>query len=79
MARPSIQLDTTVFIKMYSLDIKLSIIAASFGVSIRKIETLRNYLNLPLRRKKVVYDENEFKRLFQSGVTYPEMAKILGM
>jgi len=58
MARPKIRLDTTILIKIYSLGIKLSIIATSFGVSIRKIETLRNDLNLPLRNGKVVYDEN---------------------
>jgi hypothetical protein len=77
--RPSIQLDTAIVKRMYSLGIKMSIIAASFGVSIAKIRTVRDEHNLPLRRKKVIYNENEFRGLFESRITYNEMAKQLGM
>ena len=65
---------------MYNDDgIKLSVIASHFGVSIGTIQKNRNYLNLPLRNKKVVYDENEFRRLFNSGVNYDTMAEKLSM
>jgi len=55
---------------MYKDDVKLAVIALYFGVSSHKIQETRDDLNLPHRIKKVVYDENEFKRLFRQGVPY---------
>ena len=60
-------------------DIKLSVIASHFGVSIATIQKNRNYQNLPLRNERVVYDKNEFERLFQDGETYKNMSKKLNM
>ena len=65
---------------MYNDDgIKLSFIAHHFGVSIATIQKNRHYLNLPLRNQRVVYDKNEFKRLFELGETYKNMSKKLNM
>ena len=60
-------------------DIKLSMIASHFGVSIGTTTKNRDYLNLPLRNKRVVYDENEFRRLYELGETYKNMSKKLNM
>src|SRR5665647_2906748 len=80
MSRPFIKLNPTHFSKMYNDDgIKLSVIAHHFGVSIATIQKNRNYQNLPLRNERVVYDKNEFKRLFQDGETYENMSKKLKM
>jgi flagellar basal body rod protein FlgC len=68
--RPKIEIDHVKFVEMYSEDgTKLSVMAAYFGVSIAKIRTVRDEHNLPLRRKKVVYDINEFKQLFNDGIS----------
>jgi hypothetical protein len=77
--RPKIEIDATVFKKMYSLDIKLAIMAQFFSVSAAKIRKTRDELNLSLRNGRVVYDENEFKRLFSENVTYPAMADHFGV
>jgi hypothetical protein len=58
---------------------RTSVMAAYFGVSTAKIRTVRDEHNLPLRRKKVVYDKNEFKQLFNDGIIYSDMAQQLGM
>src|SRR5665647_454361 len=80
MSRPFIKLNPTHFKKMYNDgDIKLSVIASHFGVSIATIQKNRNYQNLPLRNERVVYDKNEFERLFQDGETYKNMSKKLNM
>ena len=80
MTRPTIKLNPTHFSKMYNDgDIKLSMIAQHFDVSIGTIQKNRNYLNLPLRHQRIVYDENEFKRLFELGETYENMSKKLKM
>ena len=80
MSRPFIILDSAHFSKMYNDgDIKLSMIASHFGVSIATIQKNRNYLNLPLRHQRIVYDENEFRRLFELGETYENMSKKLKM
>ena len=54
-------------------------IASHFGVSIGTIQKNRNYQNLPLRNKRVMYSINEFMRLFQDGETYENMSKKLKM
>ena len=80
MTRPTIKLNPSTFKKMYSDDtVKLSVIASHFGVSIATIKKTRDSLNLPLRNERVVYDENEFMRLFQDGVNYNQMATELKM
>jgi len=80
MSRPFIILDSAQFTKIYNDNtIKLSVIAHRFGVSIATIQKNRNYQNLPLRNKRVVYDKNEFKRLFQDGETYENMSKKLNI
>jgi hypothetical protein len=77
--RPKIEIDVTVFKKMYSLGIKLDVIAQFFDVSVAKIRKTRDELNLSLRNGRVVYDENEFRRLFSENVTYPAMADHFGV
>jgi DNA invertase Pin-like site-specific DNA recombinase len=78
--RPEIKLDTDVVKRMYSDGVKIRLIAQYCGVSTNKIRKTRDSLNLPLRKiRKVVYNENAFKRLFEARVTYNEMAKILRM
>jgi len=80
VTRPTIKLNPLKFKKMYNDDgIRLSVIASHFGVSIATIQKNRNYQNLPLRNKRVVYDENEFRRLFHSGINYDTMAEKLNM
>src|SRR5664280_184927 len=80
MTRPTIKLNPSTFKKMYNDgDIKLSMIASHFGVSIGTITKNRHYLNLPLRHQRIVYDENEFRRLFELGETYENMSKKLKM
>ena len=80
MSRPFIKLNPTHFSKMYNDgDIKLSMIASHFDVSIGTVKKNRHYLNLPLRNKRVVYDEKEFRRLFELGVNYDTMAEKLSM
>lgn len=80
MSRPFIILDSAHFSKMYNDgDIKLSMITSHFDVSIGTIQKNRNYLSLPLRNKRIEYDEKEFMRLFQDGETYENMAEKLGM
>ena len=80
MTRPTIKLNPLKFKKMYNDDgIKLSVIASHFDVSIATIQKNRNYQNLPLRNKRVVYDENEFKRLFFDNIKYDTMAEKLNM
>ena len=80
MSRPFIKLNPTQFSKMYKDGgIKLSVIAHHFGVSIATIQKNRHYLNLPLRNNRVVYDENEFRRLFELGVNYDTMAEKLSI
>jgi hypothetical protein len=78
--RPEIQLDTAMMARMYSDGVKIRQISRYFDVSTNKIRKTRDELNLPLRKvAHVVYDETEFRRLFEARVPYDEMAKILGM
>src|SRR5665647_3794156 len=80
MSRPFIILNPEQFTKCYIEDnTPLVDIAEHFKVSIATIQKNRNYLNLPLRRQRIVYDENEFKRLFELGETYENMSKKLKM
>jgi hypothetical protein len=80
MSRPFIILNPEQFKKCYIEDkTPLVAIAEHFDVSIATIQKNRNYQNLPLRNKRVVYDENEFKRLFHSGINYDTMAEKLNM
>jgi len=80
MSRPFIILDSAQFTKIYNDNtIKLSVIAHRFGVSIATIQKNRNYQNLPLRNKRVMYSEKEFRRLFELGVNYDTMAEKLSM
>ncbi|MHB8102387.1 MAG: hypothetical protein ACYDEF_09490 [Methanosarcina sp.] len=80
MSRPFIILNPATFKKMYIDDnTPLVAIAQHFGVSIGTIQKNRHYLNLPLRNKRVMYDENEFRRLFELGVNYDTMAEKLSM
>src|SRR5664280_915375 len=80
MTRPTIKLNPSTFKKMYNDDtIKLSVIAQHFGVSITTVKKNGDSLHLPLRNERVVYDEKEFRRLFQDGVNYNQMATELKM
>jgi len=80
MSRPHIILNPEQFKKCYIDDnTPLVAIAEHFGVSIATIQKNRNYQNLPLRNKRVMYSENEFKRLFELGETYKNMSKKLNM
>ena len=80
MSRPFIILNPEQFKKCYIEDkTPLVAIAEHFDVSIATIQKNRNYQNLPLRNKRVVYDENEFRRLFELGETYENMSKKLKM
>jgi hypothetical protein len=80
MSRPFIKLNPTQFKKLYTDDnTPLVAIAHHFGVSIATIQKNRHYLNLPLRNQRIVYDENEFRRLFELGETYENMSKKLNM
>ena len=80
MSRPCIILNPEQFTKCYIDDnTPLVDIAEHFKVSIATIQKNRRYLNLPLRNQRIVYDENEFIRLFQDGATYEYMSKKLNM
>jgi len=80
MTRPTIKLNPSTFKKLYIDDnIPLFAIAQHFGVSIATVKKTRDSLNLPLRNERVVYDEKEFRRLFQDGVNYNQMATELKM
>jgi len=80
MTRPFIILNPEHFKKCYIGEkTPLVAIAEHFKVSIATIQKNRNYQNLPLRNKRVVYDKNEFKRLFELGETYENMSKKLKM
>jgi len=80
MTRPTIKLNPSTFKKMYNDDtIKLSVIAQHFGISIATVKKTRDSLHLPLRNERVVYDKNEFKRLFQDSMNYNQMDTELKM
>jgi len=80
MSRPFIILNPEQFKKCYIKDkTPLVAIAEHFKVSIATIQKNRNYQNLPLRNKRVMYSENEFIRLFELGETYENMSKKLKM
>jgi len=80
MTRPTIKLNPEQFKKCYIEDkTPLVAIAEHFKVSIATIQKNRHYLNLPLRNKRVMYSENEFRRLFELGETYENMSKKLNM
>ena len=80
MTRPFIILNPEQFKKCYIEDkTPLVAIAEHFKVSIGTIQKNRHNLNLPLRNKRVMYSENEFKKLFNSGVNYDTMAEKLSM
>ena len=80
MTRPTIKLNPSTFKKLYIDDnTPLFAIAQLFGVSIATVKKTRDSLHLPLRNERVVYDEKEFRRLFQDGVNYNQMATELKM
>jgi len=80
MTRPFIILNPEHF-KKYYIEEKTPLVAIAehFKVSIGTIQKNRHYLNLPLRNERVVYDKNEFMRLFELGETYENMSKKLKM
>ena len=77
MVRPTIKIDTSEFEMMYNNRVPTADIAKHFGISLSTVRLNRIRLNIPKRRGR--FDEEEYRRLFFSGITYPEMAKKLGI
>jgi hypothetical protein len=77
MVRPTINIDHAEFATMYQNRISTADIAKHFGVSLSTVRLTRIRLNLPIRRGR--FDEEEYRRLFFDGVTYPMMAQQLGI
>ena len=77
MVRPTIKIDHAEFATMYKNRVSTANIAKHFGISLSTVRMIRIRLNIPTRRGR--FDENEYKKLFFSGTTYPEMSEKLGI
>jgi hypothetical protein len=77
MVRPTINIDHAEFATMYQNRISISDIAKHFDISLSTVRLNRIRLNIPKRRGR--FDENEYVRLFNLGISYPRMAQQLGI
>src|SRR5665647_437104 len=77
MVRPTIKIDTAEFTKMYNNRATTADIADHFHISKSTVRLTCIRLNIPKRRGR--FDENEFMRLFNLGISYPEMSEQLGL
>jgi hypothetical protein len=62
---------------MYNNRATTADIADHFHISKSTVRLTRIRLNIPKRRGR--FDENEYRKLFFSGTTYPEMSDKLGI
>jgi len=77
MIRPTIKIDTAEFEMVYKNRVSTADIAKHFGISLSTVRKIRIRLNIPTRRGR--FDENEYRRLFNLGTSYPEMSRQLGI
>jgi DNA invertase Pin-like site-specific DNA recombinase len=78
--RPKLLVNTEEFTKMYKTHVSTADIAQHFGISLSSVRNTWIRLKIPKRKNcKVVFDEEEYRRLFNSGVIYPEIANKLGI
>jgi transposase len=62
MGRPTLQVNTSEFEKMYHSGASISEVADHFKISVSTVRKIRIRLNIPVRRGR--FDEKEYKRLF---------------
>jgi len=77
IGRPTLQVNTAEFEKMYNDGVSIDDLASYFKISVSTVRKIRIRLNIPVRRGR--FDENNYLCLFNDGVTYPMMAKKLGV
>ena len=77
IGRPTLQVNTAEFEKMYNDGVSIDDLASYFKISVSTVRKIRIRLNIPVRKGR--FDENNYMRLFNDGVTYPMMAKKLGV
>ena len=77
MVRPIIKIDQEDFATMYQNCVPTVDIAKHFHISLSTVRMIRIRLNIPTRRGR--FDEKEYRKLFFSGTTYPEMSEKLGI
>jgi len=77
MGRPELKIDQEEFATMYDNKVPTADIAKHFGISLSTVRMIRLRLNIPVRRGR--FNEEEYRRLFNLGISYPEMGRRLGI
>jgi hypothetical protein len=78
--RPRLKVNTAEFTRMYNNGVQIVDIAQHFHICVSSVHKIRVQLNLPIRqRRRVEFDENKYRRLFDEDLTYSMMARKLGI
>jgi len=80
IGRPRLKVNTAEFTKMYNNGVPIIDIVKHFGISKSTVRSVRIELNIPKRRWRVKFDQNEYMKLYRDDhVTYQQMSEHLGI